>query len=90
MDDSLSSLDEQVLEKICQSVLNKNPPLKNTAITSDIIFFKGMCFGIIQTEYNLYYNSANNRIPSSKEWDEMTMIVNSRIDDFFKSELMKK
>ena len=83
MSESLSTFDKQVLEKICHAVLDKNPPINNTVTEKDIIYFKGVCTGLIQSRYNQYYSSVNMRGPSDKEMEYMVSIVNLRINRFF-------
>ena len=83
MSESLSTLNEQILEKICQTVLGKNPRSENDQDDKDVIYFKGFCSGLIYNQYVQYYNSTNMKMPSIQEINQMLEIVKMRVNNFF-------
>ena len=89
MVNSLSDLDRQVLEKMCQRVFDDSPQQIEGKADANIIFLKGISFGLVQNRFNDYYNSVNAKPVTSEETSEMVRIVKSKIDESFEARFSK-
>ena len=82
-------MDRQVLEKMCQKVFDASPQQIEGSADANIIFLKGISFGLVQNRFNDYYNSVNAKPVTSEETSEMVRIVKSKIDESFEARFSK-
>ena len=89
MVNSLSDFDRQVLDKMCQKIIDERPsPLQSSEDVS-IIFLKDVCLDLIKNRFNDYYDYVNAKPVTSEETSEMVRIVKSKIDESFEARFSK-